>query len=186
MSAGATFHDCMPETDRTQEFLELLTHHDRALGVYVYSLVQDPHDADDILQQTKMILWRCFDQFETGTHFLAWARKTAFHQVLTYRRQKKREATPLSDDILELLHDEVAKLSDSSDRRRDALRSCVAKLPAAHRQLVTLRYYEDMEIDGVAERIRSTAGAVYRALSRIRMQLLTCVEKELKLEGAEA
>jgi RNA polymerase sigma-70 factor (ECF subfamily) len=181
-----TYHGCMPEADRTQEFLELLTHHDRALGVYVYSLVQDPHDADDILQQTKMILWRCFDQFETGTHFLAWARKTAFHQVLTYRRQKKREATPLSDDILELLHDEVAKLSDTSDRRRDALRSCVAKLPPAHRQLVALRYYEDMEIDGVAERIRSTAGAVYRALSRVRMNLLTCVEKELKMEGAGA
>jgi len=60
------------------------------------------------------------------------------------------------------------------------------KLPAAHRQLVTLRYYEDLEIDGVAERIRSTVGAVYRALSRIRMSLMTCVEKELKLEGAEA
>jgi DNA-directed RNA polymerase specialized sigma24 family protein len=111
----------MPDTDRTQEFLELLTHHDRALGVYVYSMVPQLHDADDILQQTKMILWRCFDQFETGTNFLAWARKTAFHQVLTHRRQKKREATPLSDEILELLHDEVSKLSDSGDRRRDAL-----------------------------------------------------------------
>jgi RNA polymerase sigma-70 factor (ECF subfamily) len=176
----------MSAPDRTQEFLELLTTHDRALGVYVHSLVQDVHDADDILQQTKMILWRCFEQFETGTNFLAWARKTAFHQILTHRRQKKREATPLSDDILELLHDEVARLNDDTDRRRDALRSCVAKLPAAHRQLVTLRYYEDMEIDGVAERIRSTAGAVYRALSRIRMSLMTCVERELQLEGASS
>ena len=174
----------MSQADRTQEFLELLTRHDRALGVYVYSMVQDPHDADDILQQTKMILWRCFDQFETGTNFLAWARKTAFHQVLTHRRQKKREATPLNDEILELLHDEVSKLSDNADHRRDVLRSCVAKLPAAHRQLITLRYYEDMEIDSVAERIRSTAGAVYRALSRIRMNLMSCVEKELKHEGA--
>ncbi len=176
----------MPNTDRTQEFIELLTRHDRALGVYVYSLVQDAHDADDILQQTKMILWRCFDQFEAGTHFLAWARKTAFHQVLTHRRQKKRAPTALSDEILELLHDEVSKLSDTGDSRRDALRACVAKLPPAHRQLVTLRYYEDMEIDGVAGQIRSTAGAVYRALSRIRMSLMSCVEKELQLEGATA
>jgi RNA polymerase sigma-70 factor, ECF subfamily len=173
--------------DRTQEFLELLTRHDRALGVYVYSLVTVPHDADDILQQTKMILWRSFEQFERGTNFLAWARKTAFHQVLTYRRQKKREATPLSDDMLELLHDEVSKLSDAGDLRSEALRTCVAKLPAAHRQLITLRYYEDLEIDGVAERIRSTAGAVYRALSRIRMSLMSCVEKEIQLQGgAEA
>lgn len=186
MSDLDTSSPAAPGADRTQEFLELLTRHDRALGVYVYSLVQGPHDADDILQQTKMILWRCFDQFESGTNFLAWARKTAFHQVLTHRRQKKREATPLSDEILELLHDEVSKLSDAGDGRREALRACVGKLPAAHRQLVTLRYYEDMEIDGVAERIRSTAGAVYRALSRIRLSLMNCVEKEMKLEGARA
>ena len=176
----------MPEHDRTQEFLELLTHHDRALGVFVYSMVPQPHDAEDILQQTKMTLWRCFDQFETGTHFLAWARKTAFHQVLTYRRQKKREATPLSDEVLELLHDEVTKLSDDGDRRRDALRTCLAKLPAAHRQMVTLRYFEDLEIDALAARIRSTAGAVYRALSRVRLTLMTCVEKAMQQEGTHA
>ena len=64
--------------------MELLTQHDRALSVYVYSLVSASADADDILQQTKMILWRCFDQFESGTNFIAWARKTAFHQVLTH------------------------------------------------------------------------------------------------------
>ena len=175
----------MSDNDRTQEFLELLTRHDRALGVYVYSLVPVAHDADDILQQTKMILWRCFEQYESGTNFLAWARKTAFHQVLTHRRQKKREATPLSDEVLEMLHDEVSKLSDGGDRRGEALRHCLGRLPAAHRQLVTLRYYEDLEIEGVAERIRSTVGAVYRALSRIRLSLLTCVENELKVEGGE-
>ena len=169
----------MADTDRTQEFLELLTQHDRALSVFVYSLVQSSADADDILQQTKMILWRCFDQFESGTNFLAWARKTAFHQVLTFRRQKKREHLPLSEETLELIHNEVEKLSDNGDIRRDALRSCVRKLPATHRQMVMLRYYEELEIDEVAERVKSTAGAVYRALSRVRLALLQCVEKEI-------
>ena len=91
----------MRESDRTQEFLELLTQHDRALGVYVYSLVPRTADADDILQQTKMILWRCFDQFESGTNFLAWARKTAFHQILTYRRQNVRglHGNPHDDNV---------------------------------------------------------------------------------------
>ncbi len=170
--------------DRTQEFMELLTQHDRALGVYVYSLVQGSADADDILQQTKLILWRCFDQFETGTNFLAWARKTAFHQVLTYRRQAKREHLPLSEETLEALHHEVERLGDTGDARRDALRACLSKLPAEHRQLVTLRYFEDLEIEQVAERIRSTVAAVYRALSRVRYALLGCVEKEMTKEAA--
>lgn len=170
----------MAESDRTQEFLELLTQHDRALGVYVYSLVPRSADADDILQQTKMILWRCFDQFEPGTNFLAWARKTAFHQILTYRRQTKREHLPLSEDTLDALHNEVARLSDSGDERREALRTCLSKLPKEHRQLVMLRYFEDMEIDGIAEQVRSTVAAVYRALSRVRFTLLECIQKEAR------
>jgi RNA polymerase sigma-70 factor (ECF subfamily) len=42
---------------------------------------------------------------------------------------------------------------------------------------VQLRYYEDLEIEQVAERVRRTVGAVYRALSRVRMTLLECVER---------
>ena len=189
VGAFLCFHPRMsaepPAPDRTQEFMELLTQHDRALGVYVYSLVRGSADADDILQQTKLVLWRCFDQFESGTNFLAWARKTAFHQVLTHRRQTKREHLPLSEETLEALHHEVERLSDKGDARREALRSCLAKLPAEHRQLVTLRYFEDLEIDQVAERIRSTVAAVYRALSRVRYALLGCVEKELVKEGLQ-
>lgn len=178
--------DDTPKPERTQEFMELLTEHDRALGVYVYSLVRDSADADDILQQTKMILWRCFDQFEPGTNFLAWARKTAFHQVLTYRRQSKREHLPLSEETLEALHHEVERLGDSGAARREALRTCLAKLPAEHRQLVLLRYFEDLEIEQVADRVRSTVAAVYRALSRVRYALLGCMEKELGKEAASA
>lgn len=173
-----------PEADRTTEFLTLLTQHDRALGMYVHALVQVRADAEDILQQTKLLLWREFAQFESGTNFLAWARKIAFHQILTYRRAKKKEHLPLDEDVLEAIHHEVSRLSETQDHRREALQACVHKLPGEHRQLVLLRYYEDLEVDQVAVRIRSTAGAVYRALSRVRHTLLECVEKEMTKGGA--
>lgn len=176
----------MSEADRTTEFLTLLTQHDRVLGIHVHALVNSSADADDILQQTKLIMWREFAQFERGTNFLAWARKIAFHQILTYRRSKKKEHLPLEEDVLEALHHEVSRLADTHDDRREALQSCLHKLPTEHRQLVLLRYYEDLEVEQVAEKIRSTAGAVYRALSRVRFTLLECVEKELARTGGAA
>jgi RNA polymerase sigma-70 factor (ECF subfamily) len=165
-------------TDRTTEFLGLLTTHDRALALYIHGLVTGVQDAEDILQQTKMLLWREFGQFELGTNFLAWARKIAFHQILGYRRKHKKGHLPLSDEMLESLAHEIEKLADDGDRR-EALRDCLRKLPHEHRQLVLLRYFEDLEIDQIAERVKSTAGAVYRALSRVRLTLLNCMEKEL-------
>ncbi len=168
----------MPDADRTTAFLELLTAHDRALSLYVHSLVPRDAAAEDILQQTKMLLWKHFDDFEPGTHFLAWARKIAFHQILTHRRQKKREHLPLDEVSLEALGAAVSQLAGDVSARQDALRTCVARLPKEHRQLVQLRYYEDLEIEQVAERVKRTVGAVYRALSRVRMTLLECVEKQ--------
>lgn len=170
------------DSDRTTEFLTLLTQHDRALGVYVYSLVSPNADADDILQQTKMVMWRNFDQFEPGTNFLAWARKVAFNQILTYRRQRKRDHLPLSEETLEAIGHEVSRLSEQGDERREALRECLRKLPGEQRKLVLLRYYEDLDIDHIAARVSSTAGAVYRALSRVRFVLLECVEKQIAHE----
>ena len=174
----------MPDADRTTEFLTLLTQHDRSLGVYVHALVSSSADADDILQQTKMVMWKSFDQFEIGTNFLAWARKVAFHQILTYRRQKKKEHLPLDEDVLEAVNHEVSRLAGGEDQRREALQACLHKLPTEHRQLVLLRYFEDLEVEEVARRIASTAGAVYRALSRVRFTLLECVEKQMSNGGA--
>jgi len=169
--------------DPNTDFLTLLAKHDRALSLYVYGLVPVHADADDILQQTKMVMWKSFSQFELGTNFIAWARKIAFHQILGYRRQSKRVHLPLSEEMLEQVGHEVARLSDQGQARREALESCLHKLPMEHRQIVLLRYYEELEVDQIAERVDSTTAAVYRALSRLRYTLLECVENRMKSEN---
>lgn len=173
----------MAEADRTTAFLELLTTHERALSIYVHSLVPRDSAAEDILQQTKMLLWKHFDDFQIGTHFLAWARKTAFHQILTHRRQKKREHLPLDEVALEALGMAVTQLAGDVSLRQEALRACLARLPKEHRQLVQMRYYEDLEIEQVADKLRRTAGAVYRALSRVRLSLMECMERQVAREA---
>lgn len=164
--------------DRTTQFLELLNANDRALSLYVYGLVPRDSEAEDLLQQTKMLLWKHFDDFQLGTHFLAWARKIAFHQVLSHRRKRKRQPLPLEDEVLQAIGDAVSALAEQPSARHEALRLCLAKLPAEHRQLIQLRYFQDLEIEQVAKQIQRTEGAVYRALSRIRISLMDCVQKQ--------
>jgi RNA polymerase sigma-70 factor (ECF subfamily) len=166
-----------PTFERTTQFLELLNAHDRALSLYVYGLVPRDSEAEDILQQTKMLMWKHFDDFELGTHFLAWARKTAFHQVLTHRRKRKRDPVLLEDAVLEAVSAAVCDLAEEGSARHEAVRECVARLPAEHRQLIQLRYFQEMEIGEIAREISRTEAAVYRALSRVRMALMACVQK---------
>ncbi len=174
----------MENEDRSTEFLSLLTRHDRALFLYVHGLIQSHADADDVLQQTKMVMWKHFGQFESGTNFLAWARKIAFYQILGYRRQCQRGHLAMSEEMLEAVGQEVERLSDEADARREALAACLRKLPTDQRRMMLMRYFEDLEVDQIAGRIDKTTGAVYRALSRVRSTLLTCVEQRMNRSSA--
>ena len=170
------------DSDHSTEFLQLLAAHDRALSLYVYGLVPHQADADDILQETKMVMWRCFSQFKIGTNFIAWARKIAFHQILSYRRKKKKAHLPLSDEMLDHVGEKIAELTDHQHLRKSALQSCLNNLKEDHRKMMLMRYDEEMEVEEIASAINSTPGAVYRALSRLRMSLLDCISNRLKSE----
>jgi RNA polymerase sigma-70 factor (ECF subfamily) len=166
--------------DPNTEFVELLARHDRALTLYVYGLVPLHADADDVLQQTKMIMWKCFGDFETGTNFIAWARRIAFHQILGYRRKSKRDPLPLSDEMMEKIGDRLADMSEHEQIRCEALESCLHRLSGEHRRLIHLRYHEDLGVDEIAGKLSSTPGAVYRALSRLRLGLVDCVRSRIE------
>lgn len=170
------------ENDHSTEFLQLLAKHDRALALYVYGLIPHQADADDILQQTKMIMWHSFSQFEMGTNFIAWARKIAFHQILGHRRKTKKQHLPLSDEMLDLVGEEIAEITDHEHLRKQALQSCLNHLRDDHRKMMLMRYAEEMEVDEIAKRTATTPGAVYRALSRLRLSLLDCITNRLKSE----
>jgi RNA polymerase sigma-70 factor (ECF subfamily) len=169
--------------ERTEAFLRLLNQHERRLGLYVTGLIHCPQDAQDVLQEGKIVMWRQFDQFELGTNFAAWARKILFYQILAYRRRSKRHrGETLSDRMLEMLSEEseTAIREKRWENREKALDECVTKLSDEHREILLLRYRDESSIEGISHRTERTEGAVYRLLSRLRKNLFQCVEKQLQ------
>lgn len=167
--------------DTTEAYLRLLTQHDRWLATFVYSLVASAADADDILQEVKVTLWKQFAKFEPDSNFRAWARKIATHQILNYRRSEKKRSTssPLDEEFIEAVAMEIDQRADALDHKADALAMCVKKLPEAHRKIVVWRYYEDCGVEEIATKSERTVEAVYRLLSRIRQVLSDCVSRQI-------
>ena len=168
-----------PPTDPSdaEEFIVLLTQHDPMLTNYVMAMVPSAADAQDILQETKMALWRSMDKFQSGTNFGAWARKTALYRILDYRKRKARENKRLwfTDECYELLGDEYEANPSEYSGRADQLKECIGKLQPAHREIVVLRYFRNTKVEEVAARVERTVEATYRVLSRIRLALKKCI-----------
>jgi RNA polymerase sigma-70 factor (ECF subfamily) len=174
--------DASDSTAQTEAYLRLLTEHDRWLATYVYSLVASAADAEDMLQEVKVTMWKQFAKFQAGSNFRAWARTIATHQILNYRRSsKKRAHSEIDEQFIEAVAAEIDRRADQLDGRADALRLCLRKLPEAHRKIVVWRYYEDCGVEEIAAKSERTVEAVYRLLSRIRTVLNECVSREVAL-----
>ncbi len=173
--------DTPPEVDDASEtYLRTLPEKERWLAACVHSPVTRAADADDILQECKVVLWKKFSSFAPGTNFRAWARTIALHQILNYRRaEQRRPWSTLEREFIEAVAAEIDRRSDQLDRRAEGLRACLRKLPEAHRAIVVWRYYEDCDIPAIAARSGRTEEAVYRLLSRIRVALNDCINRQL-------
>jgi len=164
----------------TEDFLRLLGQHERHLAAFVYSLVPRAADADDILQDVKVTMWREFAKFEPGSNFRAWARQIATHQILNFRRAAVRRPNPaLEDSFIEAVATEIDRQAEELDRRSDALQHCLQKLSEPHRKIIVWRYFDNCGIDEIATRTQRTSEAVYQLLSRIRGLLNECVSRQL-------
>lgn len=173
----------MTAPERVEEFVRLLGQHQRQIYVYVLTLVPNPADADEVIQETNLVLWREFGQFQSGTNFAAWACRVAMNQVLAWRKKRQRDRLRFSEDFLRAVAAEADAAAELLEERVRLLTECVEQLPPPQRDLIRLRYTDELAIEEVAARVNRGVEAAYRALSRARQTLYDCVTR--KLTGAE-
>src|SRR5262245_5254728 len=174
----------LSEAESRKRLMALMTSHQRRIFSYIYTLVPRRPDADDILQETSLVICEKFDEFEEGTDFVAWACQIAFWRV-RYARQKFARAKVLfNQDVL----DAVAKTADSMpaelDARHEALQSCLQKLAPRDREFLMTRYEPGCGVAEAAQRSGRSITAAYKALTRIRKLLFDCVNHQLESGGA--
>jgi RNA polymerase sigma-70 factor, ECF subfamily len=165
---------------RKAEFTTYLAGAQARLYGYIHSLIPDINDADDLYQQTALVLWNKFDEFDRGRGFFAWACGVARGEVANFARRRVRQRLYLSADVNLLLVEAHAEFTDAEqDDRRATLTRCVEKLPQADRELLTECYREPDGVHAAAGRRNRSPHSVYNSLRRIRKALHDCVNRAL-------
>lgn len=167
--------DDIVRPDRHAEFLRLYTKYQHRILSYIFILVPNRTDAEDLLQDTAVLLWEKFDQFESGTDFVAWACRVAFLKVSNHRKRFTRSKLLFSDDLLAAVADRALEMAPQLDDRREALQECVKRLEDRDRRMVTARYEPGGGAKQAADASGRTIQATYKALYRIRKALFDCV-----------
>ncbi len=174
----------MSDSNDHELFMRLWIRHQARIYSYIRSMVFRRADAEDILQEVALVLWRKFEQFEPGSRFDQWAYRVAHNQVLYYRQKTNRRVVLFSQDLIDNIADRLAVANASRDGYFDALESCLDGLPTAERDLVRKRYEPGATNRSLAKTLGRSESTISRALNRIYLALLGCIRGKMAAKPA--
>lgn len=167
-----------------KQFLAQFVRHRDGIYAFVCVLVRDRVLVEDVFQEASLILWERYGTFQEGTNFGAWARQVALNVVRNARRRESRIKALLNavaEDAVLAAFDRVGE-KIGEEELRTTLKGCMDKLSRGARSLVELRYYEELQLGQIAEKLGRTMAGVNSALCKVRAALEAC----LRQEGAHA
>src|SRR5262245_13373188 len=165
---------------------EFLNHRGLFMG-YLMAVTRDPDAAEEVFQQVAVAILERKPGSAPIPEFLPWAKEVVRRQALYYLRETRRDTKrvrPIAPALLEGLSQAFLEDAGGSERfaqERKLLGGCLNKLPEKHRELIALRYEQGRSFQEIAEAVRSTASAVQRSVSRIRLLLHDCVHRSREL-----
>ncbi len=161
----------------TGDFVQLMINCQSRLYAFVLTLVHDPEHANEVLQESNIVLWQKADQFEVGTNFIAWAFKIARYQVMALRQRLARDRHVFDDETLAKVADLFETQADDLDGRMSALSHCLKDLPDKSRDLIDQRYKDGMSVKVISEKLGRKANQVAVQLHRLRQTLMQCIQR---------
>ena len=171
------------EAEDRKRLVTLVTLHQRRIFAYIHALVPDPHDAEDLLQETNLVICEKFHEFKPDTDFVAWACQIAWWRVRAARQKFARSKVVFDDVVMEAVSGTAVTMTAELDARHEALADCLQKLPLRDRQLVLTRYERGAKVVEAAEQSGRSLEAAYKALARIRKLLFDCVTGRIEIVG---
>jgi RNA polymerase sigma-70 factor, ECF subfamily len=158
--------------------MALITPCQSRLFGYLYSLLCNLDDTEDVLQQAVLSMWRRFDDYDRSRSFLNWAMKFAELTALNHIRAKRRGRVVFNEELVLTLAGACSPEQevDFLEAYHDGLLRCMDQLSPADRELIRLCYFEKCNIKRAAEKLGRSPQSVCNSLKRIRGLLFDCIQ----------
>ncbi len=156
---------------------KLIERHKRRVTDYIAMMVKDRDVADDIFQETAMKVVKVIDdgRYADNGKFLSWVLRIAHNQVIDYFRHARGEGKITESDAGFDILGSLKFAGDSIEDRlvheqiHEDLRRIINHLPEEQRDVVVMRYFNDMSFKEIAE---ESGVSINTALGRMRYALI--------------
>ena len=166
------------ERTRNEAFNLLLKKYQQKIYWHVRRMVIDHDDADDLVQDVFVKIWKNLPGFRSDAQLYTWMYRIATNECITFLNKKKQKNNIPLDDVSYELADTLADSSYlSGDKIQLKLQRALLTLPDKQRLVFNMKYYDDMKYDEMSEVLGTSVGALkasfHLAVKKIEAYLLS-------------
>jgi RNA polymerase sigma-70 factor, ECF subfamily len=162
--------------------VQLIASSQRGLFLYICGLLFSRQLAEDVLQETNLVLWEKRAEYRPNGNFYAWACQIAFYKVCKARDEQRRKVPAFTDVFLRHMAPELQAVGEASNQLQDYLQECIKTLVDRDRSLLERRYDDNATTKSIASQLGQSVRQVNRSLARIHESLFDCIHAKLSEE----
>jgi RNA polymerase sigma-70 factor len=163
-------------------FSALVREHAPMLLTYIRTMIDDPGTVDDVFQETMIVAWRRFDDYDSSRPLARWLRGIARKLVLAHYRRLGRGPVYCDEAVLRAIDEQMAAIDhrtgDTWNDKVAALDSCMERLSEPLRRSVELFYRDSWKTEEIAARMSTSREAIKKRLQRARDLLAECLHRK--------
>ena len=155
---AASFKD---EKLKEASFTQLVTKYQERLYWHIRRMVVEHEDANDILQNVFIKVWRSLGEFREESNLYTWLYRIGTNESLTWLEQKKRRTSVSLEDNEGYFAEKLAAQKDFDPSKIEwKLQMAIQSLPDKQKAVFNLRYYDEMPYEEMAGVLGTSVGAL--------------------------
>ncbi len=144
---------------------------------HVRRIVISHDDADDVIQNTFLKVWKNLENFRRDSGLFTWLFRIATNEALTLlKKQKRNHLLPWSDYEKYLEENLESDTYFSGDALARKLQKALIRLPEKQRLVFNMKYFEEMKYEEMAAILNTSVGALkasyHHAVKKLEKYLL--------------
>lgn len=149
------------ENSKEKGFNLILKKYQERLYWNIRRIVISHEDADDVLQNTCLKIWKGIDHFRAESSLFTWLYRISVNESLQHLKQNKKYGLLWKDVNKDLL---LQKLESDpyfdGDDALEKLQKAIIKLPKKQRLVFNMKYYEELKYEDISEILGTSVGAL--------------------------
>jgi len=164
------------EGQKENAFLLVVQKYQEKLYWHVRKIVITHEDADDIIQNTLIKVWKNLEKFNAHSSLYTWLYKIATNEALSYLKTKKKNSIVNYEEFLSttLAGDEYF----DGDKLMLKLQQAVLSLPERQRLVFNMKYFDEMKYEEIAEILDISIGALKASYHHARKKIELYFEED--------